>query len=317
MFMGAGWRISSHPAPTPSANSTNMCDGFYGFIPALGYWTIARDRGGSLHTAEHARVARAIAAAGMVLLKNENDLLPLSRPGPIVLSGPGVDRVMYGAGSAEVNQGQGNISLLKGMREQFGDSRIEVVTPEATIPGDAALFVYAATAVPGQEGTDAEDIAIPSEQIAQIKSLANKTDRLLVLVQTATATDLSPIVREADAMIVAWFGGQEFGRAAADIISGKTAPQGRLPVTLARSLGDYPAAVLKTWPGRLIFAEHPGGGSAPVPFDPQHRFPVIAYKAHYLEGMLIGYRWFDKQNIAVNYPFGFGLTYTTFSLSGL
>jgi len=267
---------------------------------------------GEIDSPEHRRRARSIAAEGMILIKNDHRLLPVPEPKQILVTGPGATAAEIGTGSGLVNNGSGNVSPIEGLRERFGDRvvRIEAPTPDDLLT-EADLVVYFANAVRGGEGKDIDSIELPDGQDAEIRELGRSTDKLLVVLQTGTATDTTSWDDAADAILVAWYGGQATGHAIADLISGEVTPSGKLPCTFGNQIADFPCGHHGTWPARLVLDKHPGKAG----HTPAERKQIYALAADYSEGLLVGHRHFEKHGIAPRYPFGFGLSYTTFELS--
>lgn len=131
------------------------------------------------------------------------------------------------------------------------------------------------------EGWDRDTIALPGEQDVLVSEVAKVSKRTIVIVNAGSPVSM-PWLNEVEAVIYAWFPGQEFGDALVDLLVGDVEPSGRLPVTLPKRLEDTPA-----------FEHHPGRNGA----------------AKYLEGRLIGYRWYDTVGREPLFPFGFGLGY--------
>jgi beta-glucosidase len=131
------------------------------------------------------------------------------------------------------------------------------------------------------EGWDRDTIALPGEQDQLITEVAKVSKRTIVIVNAGSPVSM-PWLDDVEAVIYAWFPGQEFGDALVDLLVGDVEPSGRLPVTLPRRLEDTPA-----------FEHHPGRNGV----------------AKYLEGRLIGYRWYDTVGREPLFPFGFGLGY--------
>jgi beta-glucosidase len=137
------------------------------------------------------------------------------------------------------------------------------------------------------EGWDRTDIELPGEQNRLISEVAKVSKRTVVVVNAGSPVAM-PWLNEVDAVLYSWFPGQEFGEALVDVLTGVREPSGRLPVTLPKRLEDTPAA-----------EHHPGRNGA----------------AKYLEGRLIGYRWFDTVGREPLFPFGFGLGYANIEIS--
>lgn len=131
------------------------------------------------------------------------------------------------------------------------------------------------------EGWDRTDIGLPGDQDVLISEVARVSPRTIVVVNAGSPVSM-PWLDEVDAVLYAWFPGQEFGFALVDVLTGRVEPSGRLPVTFPRALADTPAA-----------EHHPGRNGV----------------AKYLEGRLVGYRWYDTVGREPLFPFGFGLGY--------
>jgi len=155
----------------------------------------------------------------------------------------------------------------------------EAVTLAATC--DVSVVVVGTNDDWESEGWDRDTIALPGEQDALISEVAKVSKRTIVIVNAGSPVSM-PWLNEVEAVIYAWFPGQEFGDALVDLLVGDVEPSGRLPVTLPRCLEDTPA-----------FEHHPGRNGV----------------AKYLEGRLIGYRWYDTVGREPLFPFGFGLGY--------
>jgi beta-glucosidase len=177
--------------------------------------------------------------------------------------------------------------------------RLAWVTPErrAAVRQEAVDAARAArTAVvlaydEGREGADRASLALPGTQDDLIDAVAGANQRTVVLVQTGSAV-LMPWLERAAAVLQLWYPGQEGGEAAAALLLGEANPGGRLPVTFPRAEADAPTAPPERYPGR--------GG-----------------RASYDEGIFVGYRWYDAKDIEPLFPFGHGLSYTTFAYDGL
>jgi beta-glucosidase len=136
------------------------------------------------------------------------------------------------------------------------------------------------------EGFDRESLALPADQDDLVQKVAAVNRRTVVVVNTGAPVAM-PWVDDVAAVLQVWFGGQEMGAALADVLVGDEEPGGRLPVTLPVRLEDTPA--YPTFPGERS-------------------------EQRYGEGLLVGYRWYETRRIGVTFPFGHGLSYTTFSL---
>ncbi len=141
------------------------------------------------------------------------------------------------------------------------------------------------------EGADLSDIDLSGEQNALIRAVAAANPKTIVVLNTGSAVTM-PWIDSVKAVLEAWYPGQEDGNAIAAVLFGDVNPSGKLPVSFPRSLADVPAASAARWPGE--------GG-----------------QVRYAEGLEVGYRWYQGRKIAPLFPFGFGLSYSTFRFANL
>ena len=140
------------------------------------------------------------------------------------------------------------------------------------------------------ESADKQNMDLPYGQDVLIREVAKANPNTVVVIIAGSPVKLSGIVHRVPAILWSWFGGMEAGNAVADLLSGKVNPSGKLPFTLPVSLEQSPAHALGNFPGRDL-------------------------KVNYEEDILVGYRWFDTKKIQPQFPFGYGLSYTSFSIS--
>lgn len=232
-----------------------------------------------------------VARESIVLLKNENGLLPLSRRiKKVAVTGPNSDRVVAGGGSGFVRAST-PVTPLEGMRDIFGKV-VENVK-------DADVIVYCAgfNNELEQEGRDRE-FALPREQVLQMQELDSLGKPLVVVVNAGGGVDFTQFENFADAILLAWYPGQAGGQAIAEILTGKVNPSGRLPISLERNLQDNPAS-------ESYYANEYKQLNSP--YD----------RIRYREGVFIGYRGYDRNGVLPMYPFGFGLSYTSFEFDSM
>jgi len=173
--------------------------------------------------------------------------------------------------------------------------RLAWITPQqrqANLAAAVAAARRARTAVvfgymEGTEGVDQPTLALPDEQDQLIEAVARANPRTVVVLNSGYPV-LMPWVKEVRAILDMWYPGQEGGRATADLLVGRAAPGGKLPVTFPAREADAPTA------------------TSPL------RYPGVNGQEYYSEGIFVGYRWYDQQRIAPLYPFGYGLSYTSF-----
>jgi beta-glucosidase len=143
------------------------------------------------------------------------------------------------------------------------------------------------------EGMDLPDLNFPNGQDALVSAVAAANPNTIVVMENG-GPQVMPWLSSVSAVVEAWFPGQRGGEAIANILFGKVNPSGKLPMTFPASVNDLPRPTI------------PGDPNASAPFD------VVMN-----EGFNVGYKWYDSQGITPLFPFGFGLSYTTFSISGL
>ena len=281
---------------------------------------------------EHYQAAREISAAGVVLLKNDNNALPLQVPegGKILVVGENAVKYMVvGGGSSNLKTAY-EVNPLEGLKNAFGDKAevvwargyvgdtstsynavdtgqdltdnrsLEVLISEAVEmakDADYVIFVGGLNKSDHQdsEGADRLQITLPYDQEDVILALA-EVAKNLVVVNISGSPVAMPWADSADAIVQGWYGGTESGNALADVLTGKVNPSGRLPFSIPFKYEDGPIKTEAQYPG--IKAE-----------DDEF------WQTHYSEGVYVGYRWYSTQEIPVQFPFGHGLSYTTFEYS--
>ncbi len=248
---------------------------------------------GSRNTPKHQALSRKIAEEGIVLLKNEDNLLPLNIDTfkKIKVIGPNADKEMgEGGGSSQVRPPY-EITPLKGLKNKCRN-KVQIVNS----PSEADLVIIFA-GLNHEKGMDSEDsdrdsFDLPSEQIQLIKKTVQENPKTIVILISGSPINMVGWIENIPAVIEAWYAGQEAGNAIADILFGDVNPSGKLPITFPKKLSDSPAHVsTRTYPGNE--------------------------KVYYDEGIFVGYRHFDTKNIEPLFPFGHGLSYTTFSYDNL
>ena len=285
---------------------------------------------GSLCSEAHYDAARRIGEAGIVLLQNNNNVLPidLNKTKRIAVIGENAIKMMTVGGGSSSLKAQHEISPLEGIRNKVGD-RAEVVyargyvgdpsgefngvvsgqnlqdnrTPAELISeavnvarnADYVIFVGGLNKSAGQdcEDSDRKELELPYGQNEIINALA-KVNKNLVIVNISGNAIAMPWIEEVPAILQAWFLGSEAGNAIASILLGEVNPSGKLPFTFPASLKDVGAHKLGEYPGVL----RTDGSN------------ILDEK--YNEGLYVGYRWADKEKTKPLFPFGYGLSYTTF-----
>jgi beta-glucosidase len=241
-------------------------------------------------------MALRIEREAVVLLKNERNALPLQtkRMRSIVVLGPNADGYPSGGGSSRVEPFH-YVSVLEGLRKAAGFRTKVDLVPEA-FTNDEARAVHEADAAVVCVGFNQElegeghdrSFELPAGQSDLIRRVAALNPRTVVVVDSGGAVATADWIGRVPAVLQAWYPGQEGGRAVAEIITGAVNPSGRLPLSYPRRVEDAASS-----------GNYPGSNG----------------KVDYAEGIFVGYRWFDEKGIKPLFPFGFGLSYTSFTYS--
>ncbi len=194
---------------------------------------------------------------------------------------------------------------------------------EVASKADIVIFVGGDNRAIETEGSDRENIFLPSGQDKLITSISEVNKNIITVLTSGAPNDLNVVEPLSKALLISWFNGSEGGNALADVLLGIISPSGRLPFTLPVKLEDSPAYALHNYPqgdknadvfANLVSKTDAAGKGVQEPDKTQKADPNTAF---YSEESLVGYRWYDTKNIPVMYPFGYGLTYTTFEYSNL
>ncbi|HSD08688.1 glycoside hydrolase family 3 C-terminal domain-containing protein [Flavobacterium sp.] len=283
---------------------------------------------GSIATEAHYQDAYKIASEAIVLLKNNNNALPLKLDGvkSIAVIGNNATKVNalrgFGAGvktKREITPLDGlknrlpasiKINYAEGYLERYdvankgnlgditikGPVTIDQLDPaklqeaiEAAKNSDVAIVFAGSNRDYETEASDRRDLHLPFGQEELIKKVLAVNPRTIVVMIAGAPFDINEVSQKTSALVWSWFNGSEGGNALADVLLGKVNPSGKLPWTMPKVITDSPAHATNSFPGDK----------------------TVEYK----EGILIGYRWFDTKKVAPLYPFGYGLSYTTFDFS--
>lgn len=265
-----------------------------------------KDAGIPLDNPENHARALEVAREGIVMLKN-NGILPLkpSKKGYILLCGPNADKFVEGGGSSIVFPYPGRVTTMAEGLKSLGKG-YEIVCRQYPTPEEYANAKAVIFALGFDQNTELEKVdrkynpfyrRDPQERNLQLAVASS--DKVVVVVNAGGEIDLSNWGDKAAAILYAWYPGEAGGQALAEVISGKVSPSGRLPFTFWGSLDKNPV--------------HPF--YYPVVHSPRMeatRFPLVEYN----EGVFVGYRGIDDQHRPL-YPFGHGLTYSSFEYSGM
>ncbi|MBF6168770.1 glycoside hydrolase family 3 C-terminal domain-containing protein [Streptomyces gardneri] len=255
---------------------------------------------------EHHRLAREVAARCVVLLRNERDLLPLTPGRSLAVIGEfAVEPRYQGGGSSHVNPtrldvpleeiralaGSAQVSYSRGFTTADPDAdnvalRAEAVGAAAN--ADVAVLFLGLADTQESEGFDREHLELPSDQLDLLEAVVRAQPDTVVVLAHGGVVRLAPVAALAPAILDGGLLGQAGGGALADVLFGVVNPSGRLAETVPVRLQDTPA-----------YLNFPGENS----------------HVRYGEGLYVGYRWYDSRDMEVSFPFGHGLSYTTFDYS--
>jgi beta-glucosidase len=285
----------------------------------------AKRQPGAYNTKEHQATALKVAEEGIVLLKNDGNILPLKKTvKTIAVIGENATRPnSLGGGSGQV-KAKYEISALQGLKNELGNTatityaqgykiaRDQKADPkmiaEAVAAAKAAdVVVYVGGSIHGYdytkwsdnaydaEGVDKPDMNMPFGQDELVKAVLAANPNTVVVLYGGGPIDVSAWAGQAKGIVEAWYPGMEGGNALAHILFGDVNPSGKLPVTFPVKLEDSPAMKLGEYPS--------------TPGNP--------LKQTYKEDIFVGYRYFDTYKVAPQFAFGHGLSYTTFKYDNL
>jgi beta-glucosidase len=285
---------------------------------------------GSLCSEAHYAAARRIGDEGIVLLKNDGNILPIPQDKAlkVLVVGENAIKMMTVGGGSSSLKVQHEVLPIDGLRNAFGKnvtvdyargyvgdtggeyngvvsgqnlnetrSADELIAEavEKAKNADYVIYIGGLNKSDGQdaEGADRAGLELPYGQDDVIEALA-KANKNLVVVNVSGNAVAMPWVKQVPAIVQAWFLGSEAGNSLADVLTGKVNPSGKLPMTFPVKLSDVGAHALGEYPG-------------------VKRADSEIWDEKYNEGLFVGYRWFDTKKIKPIFPFGYGLSYTTFS----
>jgi beta-glucosidase len=260
-------------------------------------------KGGKFDVDAHHKLARQIAAEGMVLLKN-NGLLPLKGQQHVAVIGHAAKAAHFqGGGSSHINPTKRAVPF-KELQAQAGEAELTYVegypadnsfrqdmidqAVKISQSAEVAILYIALPTFKESEGYDRKDLDLTNQQIALIKAVGKAQPNTVVVLNNGAPVVMSAWIEDVAAVLEAHMMGQAGGAAIADILYGKVNPSGKLAETFPLRLSDTPAYT--NWPGS-------------------------AGQVRYGEGLYIGYRYYDAREMPVLFPFGYGLSYTTFAYS--
>jgi beta-glucosidase len=273
--------------------------------------------GGEVDTPAQKAVALQGATEGIVLLKNDGALLPLdaSKIHSIAVIGPNAAVARTGGGGSSMVRPNYSISPQEGIltRANKGfdvkyavgvwmegedptldppESRAELLNQavDYAAHSDVAVVVVGRYSKLEGESFDVKTMDLPAGQDELIAAVEKANPHTIVVLNTGDPVTMTKWLAQTPALLEMWYGGQEGGHALASILFGDANPSGKLPVSFPKKFEDSPSAA---------------------------NYPGVNLKVNYAEGIYVGYRYFDTKNVEPQFPFGFGLSYTTFAYSDL
>lgn len=248
-------------------------------------------------------IARELAREAMVLLKNENNVLPLKEGAKVAFLGEFAKQPRYqGGGSSHIHahrvtsaweaaQGKAQLTFAPGylLDNEEVDTALLRQAAQTAKDADVAVVFIGLTDRMESEGYDRKHLNLPNSHNELVKAVAKVQKNTVVVLHNGSPV-LMPWLGDVQGVLEAYLGGEAAGEAVADLLFGEANPSGKLPETFPLSLEDTPCAAY--FPGNQLTVE-------------------------YRESIYIGYRYYDKADKDVLFPFGFGLSYTQFAYSGL
>jgi len=272
---------------------------------------------GSKNTPEHQAVALQIAEEGIVLLKNENNILPLDidKIKKIAIFGPNANKKHIFGGGSSMQKPKYEITPLKGIKNQC-KGKVEII--EEPSEADVVVLVMGLNHKKNmdRENRDRLILDLPKEQIELITRTYNANPNTIIVLVNGSPIGMSDWLDNVPAVVEAWYGGMDAGNAIAAVLFGDVNPSGKLPVTFPKKLSDCAVhKSFRTYPGikkqEDIMNKDP---TSLTEEDIATKEPGIVF---YDEDIFVGYRQYDRDNIEPLFPFGFGLSYTTFEYENL
>ena len=254
----------------------------------------------------HHHLAREVARESMVLLKNEDHILPLKREGTIAVIGEFVKKPRFqGGGSShivptklenildELKNISGNADVIYAqgynLDEDTVNEKLMNEAKEVAAGADTVILFVGLPESYESEGYDREHLRMPENHVQLIEAIS-EVNKNIVVVLSNGAPIIMPWIDKVKGLLEGYLGGQALGGAIADLLFGDENPSGKLAETFPQKLSDNPS-----------FLNFPGDGD----------------KVEYKEGIFVGYRYYDKKEIEPLFPFGYGLSFTNFEYSNL
>ncbi len=277
---------------------------------------------GSYNTRQHQMTARKVAEDGSVLLKNDRATLPLNtaKIHSVAIIGSNANQKFASGGMSSGIKAFYEVPILEGLTRELGDKVTVTYAAGYRIPrrmrrgqpspapvvdhdlirqavaaaraSEFAIIVAGLNHDYDTEGSDRPNMKLPAGEDELIAAVAAVNKHTIVVMVSGSPVEMGAWIGKVPAVLQTWYGGAESGNAVARLLTGAANPSGKLPCTFPKRLEDTPTSHFKSYPG--------ANGVE-----------------HYEEGLKVGYRWYDDQKLEPEFPFGFGLSYTTFAYSNL
>lgn len=335
IYFGAPLKAAVERGEVPVARLNDMVTRYLtGLIETGAFDTPVPARAQTPDYARNADVAQAAAEAGIVLLKNDGDLLPIARTARkiVVIGGAADVGVLSGGGSSQVRSVGGapiEIPLAYGAAQSFARITYHASSPlaalrraapradirfldgrnlNATVAAarEADMAIVFATQWTS-EAEDAPNLRLPDHQDALIAAVAAAQPRTVAVLETGGPV-LMPWIANVPAVVQAWYPGQRGGEAIANVLTGRVNPSGRLPITFPATAAQPPRPA-PVGLGTLDAMEAQAAANPAV----ASTLTLKSFPIDYREGADVGYRWYERQKLTPLFPFGHGLSYTSFA----
>ena len=254
---------------------------------------------------EHKEIALQTAREGIVLLKNQDSILPIlpDNSKKILLTGRFVEEIPMGGGSAAV-EGYDKVNMLQAMKNEY-EGQLSFVKEPSDEELKNADYIIVSVGTLDHEGWDSPfDMDNDLDDI--VLKAVSLNSNVVVVVNSGRGIKMTDWNDKVQGLIYSWYPGQLGYVALTEIISGKTNPSAKLPITLEKQFEDSPG-----------YPYIPEGEEFYESWDVDIDMTLPIYDIDYNEGVFVGYRWYEKENIEPLYPFGFGLSYTSYEYADL
>jgi beta-glucosidase len=273
---------------------------------------------GKINTPAHSQTAYDIASESIVLLKNDQHLLPLNTSAikSIAVIGDNATHTFHLGGFGAGVKARYEVTALAGLQNRLGktinikyaqgysgvyrpDAKQGATKPDTAMiqqavtiakSSDMAILFIGGNRDYESESRDRKDLSLAFNEQPLVDAVTAANPNTIVVVVGGAPYDIGAIKKNNSTIVWSWYNGSENGNALADVLTGKINPSGKLPFTFPAELKDSPAHALNAYPGENL-------------------------KEDYKEGILVGYRWFDTKKIEPLYCFGYGLSYTNYKYS--